>query len=79
MRIQVAGPGCARCDATEKNVLEACRQLGLDAEVTHVRDMLQIAKLGVRMTPAVVVDGKVVVAGKIPTVEDLKQLLSGTT
>lgn len=77
MKIQVAGPGCARCDAAEKNVLEACRQLGLDAEVTHVRDMLQIAKLGVRMTPAVVVDGKVIVAGKIPSVDDLKQLLSG--
>jgi len=77
MKIQVAGPGCARCDATEKNVVEACRQLGLDAEVTHVRDMLQIAKLGVRVTPAVVVDGKVVAAGKIPAVDDLKQLLSG--
>jgi small redox-active disulfide protein 2 len=77
MKIQVAGPGCARCEATEKNVVEACNQLGLDAEVTHVRDMLQIAKLGVRMTPAVVVDGKVVVAGKIPTVDDLKGILAG--
>ena len=77
MKIQIAGPGCARCDATEKNVVEACRQMGLDAEVTHVRDMLQIAKLGVRMTPAVVVDGKVVVAGKIPTVDDLNSILAG--
>lgn len=77
MKIQVAGPGCARCDATEKNVVEACKQLGIDAEVSHVRDMLQIAKLGVRVTPAVLVEDKVVAAGKIPTVEEIKEILSG--
>jgi len=77
MKIQVCGPGCARCHATEKNVIEACAQLNLPAEVTHVHDMLKFAILGVRVTPAVVVDGKIVVSGKIPTVEELKKILAG--
>ena len=76
MKIIVAGPGCARCDATEKNIAEACKQLNLDVEISHVRDMLEIAKLRVRMTPAVVVDGKIVFSGKIPTVEELKGILA---
>ncbi len=77
MKIQVAGPGCPRCQATEKNVTEAVRQLNLAAEVSHVYDVREYAKLGVGLTPAVVVDGKIAVCGKVPTVEELKQLLSG--
>jgi small redox-active disulfide protein 2 len=77
MKIQVCGPGCARCHATAKNVIEACAQLNLPAEVTHVYDMLKFAILGVRITPAVLVDGKIVVSGKIPTVEELKKILVG--
>jgi len=77
MKIQICGPGCARCHATGKNVVEACAQLNLPAEVTHVYDMLKFAILGVRITPAVLVDGKIVVSGKIPTVEELKKILVG--
>ncbi|MCX5835098.1 MAG: MTH895/ArsE family thioredoxin-like protein [Deltaproteobacteria bacterium] len=77
MKIQVCGPGCARCNATEKNVIEACAQMNLPAEITHVHDMLKYATLGIRVTPAVVVDGRIVVSGKIPTVEELKKILSG--
>ncbi len=75
MKIQVAGPGCGRCHATEKNVIDACAQLNLVADVTHEYDVREYAKLGVRMTPAVIVDGKVVTSGRVPTVEELKSLL----
>ena len=77
MKIQVAGPGCPRCQATEKNVREACAQLNLGADISHVFDMMEIARLGVIMTPAVIVDGKIVISGKLPTVEELKKLFSG--
>lgn len=77
MKIQVAGPGCARCQATERNVIQACAELNLAAEITHVYDPRDYAALGVRLTPAVVVDGKVVISGRVPTVEELKVLLSG--
>jgi small redox-active disulfide protein 2 len=76
MKIQVVGPGCPRCQETEKNVREACSQLNLAADISHVFDMKEIARLGVIFTPAVIVDGKIFVSGKLPTVEELKKFLS---
>lgn len=76
MRIQVAGPGCLKCQETEKNVHDACAQLNLDADITHVSDMKEIAKLGVLFTPAVIVDGRMVISGKLPTVDELKKIFS---
>jgi small redox-active disulfide protein 2 len=75
VKIQIVGPGCPRCEATEKNVFNACAELELAADISHVRDVRQFAALGVVMTPAVLVDGRVVVAGKVPTVDELKALL----
>jgi small redox-active disulfide protein 2 len=75
MKIQVAGPGCGRCQTTEANVREAVQQLSLDAEVEHVFDVREYVKLGVRLTPAVIVDGKIVSSGKVPAVDELKTLL----
>ena len=76
MKIQVAGPGCPRCQETEKNVREACSQLNLAADISHVFDMKEFAKLGVLFTPAVIVDEKIVISGKLPSVEELKKYLS---
>jgi len=76
MKIQVAGPGCARCQATEKNVIDACAQLNLAADISHIFDVKEFVKLGIIMTPAVIIDGKIVVSGKAPTVEELKKILS---
>ena len=77
MKIQVAGPGCPRCQTTEKNVMDACAQLDLAADITHVYDVKEFAKLGIMATPAVIVDGKIVFSGKVPTVGELKAVLSG--
>lgn len=76
MKIQVAGPGCPRCFATEKNVKDACTELGIAADISHVFDIKEFAKLGVLFTPAVIVDGKIVTSGKLPTVEEIKKILS---
>ena len=77
MKIEVVGPGCGRCIATEKNVREAVQQLGIQAEITKVTDFAEFAKKGVMFTPGVIVDGQVKVSGKIPTVDELKKILSG--
>jgi len=66
MEIKVLGPGCPKCQATEKNVREAVTEAGLDAQVDKVTDVIEIAKYGVFGTPAVVVDGEVKSVGKIP-------------
>ncbi len=77
MKIQIAGPGCARCQTTEKNVINACAELDLAADISHIYDVKEYAALGVRVTPAVIVDGKIVISGRVPTVEELKKLLKG--
>ncbi len=76
MKIVVAGPGCPRCHAVERNVVEACNELKLDADVSHVFDIREYPKLGVRVTPSVLVEGKIVCSGKLFTVEELKRVLS---
>lgn len=76
MKIEVVGPGCARCITTEKNVKEAVQQLGLQAEVTKVTNVAEFAKKGVMFTPGVIIDGQVKISGRIPTVEEIKNLLS---
>jgi small redox-active disulfide protein 2 len=76
MKIQVAGPGCLKCKETEKNVREACTQLNLNADISHVFDIKEIAKLGVLLTPAVIIDGKMVLSGKLPSVQELKKIIS---
>ena len=76
MKIQVAGPGCMNCQTTERNVFNACAELGLDAGISHVREIREIARLEVMRTPAVLVDGEIVIAGRVPTVVELKNLLA---
>ena len=72
MEIKVLGPGCPKCEATKKNVEEAVNESGLNADITKVTDIMEIAKHGVFGTPAVVVDGEVKSVGKIPTKDEIK-------
>jgi len=77
MEIKVLGPGCPRCQQTEKNVKEAVAETGIDASVQKVTDTMEIAKHGVFGTPAVIVDGQVKCVGKIPEKEEVKGWLTG--
>lgn len=75
MEIKVLGPGCPKCQQTEKIVKEAVSESGVDAQIDKVTDTMQIAGYGVFGTPAVVVDGEVKSVGKIPKKEDVKTWL----
>ncbi len=66
MEIKVLGPGCARCRQTEQIVKDAVAASGVAATMEKVTDPLAIANFGVMATPAVVVDGVVKSAGKVP-------------
>jgi len=66
------GPGCPRCQTTEKNVKEALAESGLYAQVDKVTDVMEIAKYGVFGTPAVVINGEVKSVGKIPSKDEIK-------
>jgi small redox-active disulfide protein 2 len=73
MDIKVLGPGCPKCQQTEKIVKEALAETGVAATVEKVTDTLKIAEYGVFGTPSVVVDGEVKSVGKIPKKEDVKK------
>ena len=72
MEIKVLGPGCPKCQQTEKVVKEAIDETGVSADIEKVTDTMKIAGYGVFGTPAVVVDGEVKSVGKIPGKEDVK-------
>jgi len=76
MDIKVLGPGCAKCQQTEKIVKEAVAESGVSATVEKVTDTLKIAEYGVFGTPSVVIDGEVKSVGKIPTKDDVKKWIS---
>lgn len=76
MKIQIAGPGCARCRTTEQNVIDACAELNLTADISHIFNVKEFAKLGVIITPAVLVNDKIVISGKVPTIKELKKVFS---
>ena len=71
MEIKVLGPGCPKCQQTEKIVKEAVAEAGVEAQVEKVTDTMEIAGYGVFGTPAVVVDGDVKSVGKIPKKQDV--------
>jgi small redox-active disulfide protein 2 len=75
MEIKILGTGCSKCKALEKLTREAVEQNNLDASITKVEDIMGIMKFGVMSTPALVVDGKVVIKGRVPSLEEIKQVL----
>jgi small redox-active disulfide protein 2 len=75
VKIQVLGPGCARCKQLTLNAEQAVRELGLDVRVEKIQDYQAIAVAGVMSTPALAVDGQIKVAGKVLSAEEIKHLL----
>jgi small redox-active disulfide protein 2 len=69
--IEVLGPGCQKCQYTEKVVREVVAAAGITADIRHVTDVAEIAAFGVMSTPGLVVDGVVVLAGRVPTREQV--------
>ena len=76
MKIQILGTGCAKCNKLAEATGQAAEALGLDYELEKVTDMLRFADFGVMITPAMAVDGKVMVSGRVPDHEELKAMLS---
>ena len=76
MNIQVLGTGCPKCKTLEKVTREVVAQNNIDATITKVEDIVEIMKFNVMTTPALVVDGKVVLKGRVPSNDELKQLLT---
>lgn len=77
MRIEILGPGCAKCKQLYENARKAVQEAGVQAEVAKVEDLKTISRYNVFLTPALVIDGTVKVTGKVATPEQIKNWITG--
>ncbi len=75
-KIQIFGTGCPKCIKLAENAESAARQLGIEYEIEKITDINEIINFGVMATPTLVVDGQIKVVGKVPSPEQIKQLLT---
>lgn len=75
MEIKVLGPGCKNCITLDRITRDVIKEMGLTANFEKIEDYAAIASFGVMSTPALVIDGKVVLSGRVPTPRHLKEIL----
>ncbi|MHC4843737.1 MAG: thioredoxin family protein [Planctomycetota bacterium] len=76
MKIQILGTGCPKCEKLAENAESAAAEMGIDFILEKITDINDIMKFGVMVTPALVVDGRVKVVGKVPSIIEIKKILS---
>jgi small redox-active disulfide protein 2 len=74
-KIQILGTGCPKCTKLAENAEAAVKALGLDVEIQKVKDINEIMKFGVMMTPALAIDGQVKTVGKVVSPDEIKKML----
>jgi len=76
MTIKILGTGCPACQLLESQTKKAIEELGLkNVKVEHIYDIEKIIEMGIMMTPALAIDGEIILAGKVPTVEEIKEII----
>jgi small redox-active disulfide protein 2 len=75
LEIKVLGPGCARCDKLEREVMEVMAEMALPGDLEHVRDVKEIGRYGVMGSPALIINGKVMCVGTVPSKEKIRAWL----
>jgi glutaredoxin len=83
MKVEVLGPGCMRCHKVHEIMVTASDELQTDAVIEHVnlsklKNPQEYYKLGIRITPAIIINGKVVMQGRIPSINEAKELLESS-
>lgn len=78
MNIKVLGPGCNNCKTLENRTVEALKALNITATIEKVVEYADIATYGIMRTPGLVIDGKVVIQGHVPAVENIKEILQAS-
>jgi len=76
MEIKILGTGCPKCKTLENLTREVVEKNGINATITKIEDIMEIMKYNIMSTPALVVNGKVEIKGRIPSADEIKQVLS---
>ncbi len=76
MEIKILGTGCPKCKTLEKLTREVVAENGFEAQITKVEDIMEIMTFNVMSTPALVVNGKVEIKGRVPSADEIKQVLA---
>ena len=76
MIIKVLGSGCKNCKKLLENVKESVKELNIEAEVLYITDMMEIANSGLMRTPGLIFDNKIVSSGKVPSTDEIKQMIA---
>jgi len=75
MEIKILGTGCSNCKALEKSVINALTEMDLSANVSKIEDIQKIMAYGIMRTPGLVIDEKVVLTGRVPAMNELKEII----
>jgi len=75
MEIKILGTGCPKCKTLEKITRDAVSELGVTAEITKEEDIVNIMNYGIMHTPGLVINGKVVLSGRVPSVNEIKEII----
>jgi small redox-active disulfide protein 2 len=76
MEIKVLGTGCPKCKTLEKTTREVITEMGIEAELSKEEDIMKIMEYGIMRTPGLVINGKVVVSGRLPSSKEIQQLIT---
>ena len=76
MEIKVLGTGCPRCKALEKTTRDVLVEMGIEATIEKEEDIMKIMGYGIMHTPALVINGKVVLSGRVPSASEIKEVLN---
>ena len=76
MEIKVLGTGCPKCKALEKATQDVITEMGVDASITKEEDIMKIMEYGIMHTPGLVIDGKVVMSGRVPSTKEIQQFIT---
>ena len=75
MDVKILGTGCSKCKALEEATRKAVAEMNVDAQITKIEDITEILNFGIMTTPALVIDGKIVLKGRVATVEEIKKII----
>ena len=75
MEIKILGTGCPKCKTLEKSTRDVVAELGIDADISKVEDIMKIMTYGILHTPGLVINGKVVLSGRLPSQSEIREIL----